>query len=87
MRYLVEDGRTGLLSTTGDAAALGQNVIRVLQDSELAESLVSNARQEFQRYSWPVVREQWLEVYQALVRNQSKAADELAPSHVDSVNR
>jgi L-malate glycosyltransferase len=87
MRYVVEDGRTGLLSTTGDAAALAQNVIRVLQDSELAESLVSNARQEFQRYSWPVVREQWLEVYHALVRNQSKAADEFVPSRVDSVDR
>jgi len=66
MRYLVEHERTGLLSTPGDASALAQNVIRVLQDSELAERLVSNARREFQRYSWPVVRQQWLAVYRAL---------------------
>jgi glycosyltransferase involved in cell wall biosynthesis len=71
MRYLVEHGRTGLLSPPGDTSALAQNVIRVLQDPELADRLVSNAREEFQRYSWPVVREQWLEVYRGLVSSQS----------------
>ncbi len=67
MRYLVEHERTGLLSAPGDAGALASNVIRVLQDAELAHRLVSNARQEFQRYAWPVVRQQWLEVYRDLV--------------------
>jgi L-malate glycosyltransferase len=66
MHYLVEHGRTGLLSQMGDASALARNVIRVLQDSELGERLVANARQEVQRYSWPVVREQWLKVYRSL---------------------
>ena len=78
MRYLVDHGRTGLLSAPGDATALAQNVIRVLQDAELAHRLVSNARQEFQRYSWPVVREQWLEVYRALASCEMKAAREFA---------
>jgi glycosyltransferase involved in cell wall biosynthesis len=72
MHYLVEHGRTGLLSQVGDASALAQNVIRVLQDSELAERLVSNARQELQRYCWPVVREQWLKVYQALASGEMR---------------
>jgi L-malate glycosyltransferase len=71
MRCLVEHGRTGLLSAPGDAAALARNVIRVLQDSELAERLVASAQQEFERYSWPVVREQWSQVYRALVSDQS----------------
>jgi glycosyltransferase involved in cell wall biosynthesis len=84
MRYLVESGRTGLLSKPGDAAALAQNVIRVLQDSELADRLVTNARRELQRYSWPVVREQWLEVYRALVSDEAKSPRELASSTVDS---
>jgi glycosyltransferase involved in cell wall biosynthesis len=66
MRYFVEHGRTGLLSPPGDAAALAQNVIQVLQDSELADRLAMNARQAFHRYSWPVVREQWLKVYRDL---------------------
>jgi glycosyltransferase involved in cell wall biosynthesis len=72
MRYLVEHGVTGLLSPPGDASALAQNVIRVLQDSELADRLVSNARQEFRRYSWPVVREQWLEVYRTMASGEMK---------------
>ena len=84
MRYLVDHGRTGLLSAPGDATALAQNVIRVLQDAELADRLVSNARQEFQRYSWPVVREQWLEVYRALASCEMKAAREFASGRTDS---
>jgi glycosyltransferase involved in cell wall biosynthesis len=79
MSYLVEHGRTGLLSVPGDAAALAENVIRLLRDSALAERLVSNARQEFRRYSWPVVREQWLEVYRAMASGAMKAARESAP--------
>jgi glycosyltransferase involved in cell wall biosynthesis len=73
MRYLVEHGVTGLLSPPGDAAALAQNVIRVMQNPELADRLVANARREFRRYSWPVVREQWLEVYQSIALGEMKA--------------
>jgi len=72
MHYLVEHGRTGLLSPMGDASALAQNVIQVLQDSELAERLITNARQELPRYCWPVVREQWLKVYRALASGEMK---------------
>ncbi len=67
MRYLVEHRRTGLLSPTGDAHALAQNVIQLLQNPELAERLAENAWQEFQRYSWPIVRKQWLDVYRSMI--------------------
>ncbi len=76
--YMVEHGRTGLLSPVGDAAALAQNVIRVLHDSELAERLVTNARQEVQRYCWPVVRKQWLKVYRALASGEIKEGTALS---------
>jgi L-malate glycosyltransferase len=66
MRYLVENGRTGLLSAPGDARALAENVLRVLRDPELAEGLALNARRETERYSWDVVREQWSEVYRGM---------------------
>jgi glycosyltransferase involved in cell wall biosynthesis len=80
MRYVVEHERTGLLSAVGDATALAQNVIRVLQDSELVGLLVTNAWQELERYSWPVVREQWLEVYRTLASDGMKAAREAVPN-------
>jgi L-malate glycosyltransferase len=84
MPYLVDHQRNGLLSPPGDAAALAQNVIRVLQDSEMAERLTSNAREELRRYSWPAVREEWLEVYHALAFGENKAVKEFAASGTKS---
>jgi glycosyltransferase involved in cell wall biosynthesis len=77
MPYLVEHGCTGLLSPVGDASALARNVMRVLQDSELAECLVENARQELQRYCWPAVREQWLKAYRALASGGIKGGADI----------
>lgn len=68
MRYVVEHERTGLLSEPGDSHALAQNVIRILHDAELTVRLASNAHEELRRYSWPTVREQWLEAYRSLIR-------------------
>jgi glycosyltransferase involved in cell wall biosynthesis len=69
MSYIVEHGRTGMLSPIGDASTLARNVIRVLRDPDLAECLVVNAQREMERYCWPVVREQWLEVYREMAES------------------
>jgi L-malate glycosyltransferase len=63
MRYLVDHERTGLLSEVGDPMALARNVIRLLQDPDLASRLAHNAHDESRRYSWDAVREQWLKLY------------------------
>ena len=84
MPYLVDHQHTGLLSAPGDKSALAQNVIRVLQDSELANRLISNSRQQLPRYSWPAVREKWLEVYRALTSGERKAVKEFASSCTES---
>jgi glycosyltransferase involved in cell wall biosynthesis len=91
MRYLVEHGRTGLLSPPGDANALAQNVIQLLENPALAEQLAENARLELERYSWPVVREQWLGIYRNLASRETPSAapesaqptDELANAEAD----
>jgi L-malate glycosyltransferase len=76
MRYLVEHERTGLLSEPGDAAALAQNVIRLLTDPELGARLATNAYEESRRYRWTAVREQWLAIYRSMAdRELSSAAD------------
>jgi L-malate glycosyltransferase len=80
MRYVVEHERTGLLSKPGDALALARNVICVLQDSQLADLLVSNARQEIKRYSWQVVRQQWLEVYRSLAASEKNRRGSFLPA-------
>jgi glycosyltransferase involved in cell wall biosynthesis len=66
MPYLVEHERTGLLSPVGDDEALAANVIRVLRDPALAARLAQNANQEAQKYTWKLVRDQWLGAYREL---------------------
>jgi glycosyltransferase involved in cell wall biosynthesis len=66
MPYLVEHERTGLLSPVGDAGALAANVIRLLRDPELAAALAENAHEESQKYSWKLIREEWLRQYRGL---------------------
>lgn len=63
MPYLVENERTGLLSPVGDEKALAANVIRLLREPELAARLAANAYEESRKYTWEVVREQWLRAY------------------------
>ncbi|MGD0212425.1 MAG: glycosyltransferase family 4 protein [Terriglobales bacterium] len=70
MPYLVENGRTGLLSPVGDEKALAANVIRLLREPAMAAALARNAYHESRKYTWQVVREQWLNVYRELRRIQ-----------------
>jgi glycosyltransferase involved in cell wall biosynthesis len=76
MRYLLDDGRTGLLSEPGDPDALAENVLRVLRDPQFGLRLAANAYEELRRYRWESVREQWLRAYRALVPEKSAAIEE-----------
>jgi L-malate glycosyltransferase len=67
MRYLVDHERTGLLSEVGDPQSLAQNVIRLLRNPDFATRMASDAHEKSREYDWPVVREQWLGVYQSLM--------------------
>lgn len=67
MRYLVEHGRTGLLSDPGDAEALAGNVLRLLRNPQLASRLTAGGRDQLRQYRWDTVREQWLNLYRTLV--------------------
>jgi glycosyltransferase involved in cell wall biosynthesis len=63
MRYLVDHERTGLLSPPGDAAALAENILRLLKNEELSSRLAAGAYEESGRYHWSAVRQQWLGAY------------------------
>jgi len=69
MPYLVEHERTGLLSPVGDERALAANLVRLLREPELASRLANNAYEESRRYTWQVVRAQWLDVYREVFGN------------------
>ena len=67
--YLVEHERTGLLSAVGDEKALAANVIRLLRDPLLAESLAKNAYEESLKYTWDAVHGQWVALYRGMLGN------------------
>src|SRR6266567_128561 len=76
MSYLVEHERTGLLSPPGDAHALAENVLRLLNDPALASRLAQQAYEESRRFDWKIIREQWLAVYGlAASRNQTASTE------------
>jgi glycosyltransferase involved in cell wall biosynthesis len=74
MPYLVEHGRTGLLSPVGDPIALARNIAVLLRDPELASRLARNAREESRNFQWGSVRGQWLNVYNRLLGGKSQTA-------------
>ena len=73
MKYIVAHDRTGLLSSPGDATALAKNIVRVLQEPDLAARLAQNAFEESSRYRWGAVREQWLKAYADLMSRSEKS--------------
>lgn len=73
IRYIVEHERTGLLCEPGDWQALGQNVIRMLKEPDLASRLATNAHQECRKYRWENIRGQWLNVYRSLIASPAAA--------------
>jgi len=69
MPYLVDNEHTGLLSPVGDEKALAANVIRLLREPELAARLAKNAHEESRKYTWEVVRGQWVKVYRGVLES------------------
>jgi len=49
--YMVEDGVTGLLVPREDCDALAERALHLLENQELASTLVKNAREECEKYS------------------------------------
>jgi len=72
MPYLVDHERTGLLSPVGDEKALAANVIRLLREPELAARLAKNANEESGKYTWDVVRGQWIDMYRQVLEGVRK---------------
>jgi len=57
----------------GDYEGMAREAVRLLQDVNLAERIVNQAREECQRYSWEAVRNKWLSLYDQVHRGESIA--------------
>lgn len=79
--YVVQDGVSALLVPPGDADALAQAALRVLEEPELAARLRTAGLDAVQAHAWARVRPRLLDVYMAcLGRDGAPAERGVAPS-------
>ncbi|MFN4080098.1 MAG: glycosyltransferase family 4 protein, partial [Saprospiraceae bacterium] len=63
--WLLQDGRTALLTPDGDAGAMCAAIRRICGAPDLARALSRNARAEAERFDWEQVKRLWLEALEA----------------------
>jgi glycosyltransferase involved in cell wall biosynthesis len=67
--YMVRDGDTGFLVQCEDCEGMATAALRLLRDDALATKVGDAARREcLTRYTWPVVRAEWEDLYLSLER-------------------
>ena len=66
--YIVANNEEGLLCPVNDHHAIGNAVLRLLSDPDLAVRLTEAGRRRVERCTWAHVREQWLTVYREVTR-------------------
>jgi glycosyltransferase involved in cell wall biosynthesis len=70
LRWLVEDGETGLVVAPGDAPALRAAIERLRDDITLRETLGSRARARArERFEWSTITTQLLRAYETACRS------------------
>jgi len=70
--YIITHEQTGLLVACNDHQAMALSAIRLLEDQELAAAIARRARLESEKYQWPVVRNDWLNLYGGLVNPETR---------------
>ena len=70
---IIEHDRTGVLVYPGDPRSIAWGINRVLSDKEYSKYLIQNAKRRIAEiYSWDVVAEKTLKVYEAAEENPRK---------------
>jgi phosphatidylinositol alpha-mannosyltransferase len=77
---VITHGETGLLTEPEDPQDLALAIVRVLADENLRRRLVENGLRHVQRFGWPVVAGQVLDVYdRGLARERPRRSIETLP--------
>ncbi|MEP6637463.1 MAG: glycosyltransferase family 4 protein [Acidobacteriota bacterium] len=76
--YIVTHEETCLMVACNDHEGLAASTIRLLEDNELAAKIARQAREASRKFTWTVVRGEWVKLYRDLVAQQAPA--EQAPS-------
>ena len=64
---------------------MAQAAMRLLDDQDLANRIISQAREECRKYSWTAVRDKWLELYETCGSAAAQCGKAL-PYRADSIN-
>lgn len=64
--FLIEDGKTGILTEPDDAAAMASAIMALVNNPEKALELTENARAMVELFDWEVVKEQWRELVEGV---------------------
>lgn len=65
-KLLFDNERRGLLSPIGDADSLAANIVRVIEDKALYESLKKHASEVTAEYSVSNIKNMWLEIFDSI---------------------
>jgi glycosyltransferase involved in cell wall biosynthesis len=69
---MVADGVTGFVVGSRDHKAIADRAVRLLEEPGLAGSISQRASAECEKYSWEVVRPQWIQLYNELVNHSTR---------------
>jgi glycosyltransferase involved in cell wall biosynthesis len=65
--FIVTHEQSCLMVECNDHEAMAAAAIRLLEDNALALKLASQARLAAKKFTWPVVRDEWVSLYHELV--------------------
>ena len=68
--YIMTNEVTGLIVNRDDHQALAAAAIRLLKDNEFALKLVRNAHESSKKFTWPHIRNEWLNLYKQLAKEK-----------------
>jgi glycosyltransferase involved in cell wall biosynthesis len=71
---ILTHGEHGLLTGLADYEALGDHVVRLLDEPDYARALARAAYATTEACTWPAVREQWLRAYRRATQQRADAA-------------
>jgi L-malate glycosyltransferase len=80
--YIMTNEVTGLIVDRDDHKALAAAAVRLINDNEFALKLVRNAHESTRKFTWPHIREQWLDLYSELAQEKGFWTSTNNPAHV-----
>ena len=62
MRYLIQNGKEGILVQENDVSGMVRAAVNLLEDEQKAKQIAVAARKKVEGFDWEVVKPQWVEV-------------------------